>query len=136
MLRYTEDHEWIKLEGDTGTVGISPHAVEQLGDIVFIELPEVGASVNKGAAAAVFESVKAASEIYSPASGKITDVNSGMLEDRTAITADNAMDNWIFKIKINDETDLDGLMNEEKYNAMKNYMSEITCPNLINFWIS
>tara|TARA_B100001179_G_scaffold118602_1_gene84811 strand:+ start:350 stop:724 length:375 start_codon:yes stop_codon:yes gene_type:complete len=118
MLRYTEDHEWIKLEGDTGTVGISPHAVEQLGDIVFIELPEVGASVNKGAAAAVFESVKAASEIYSPASGKITDVNSGMLEDLTAITAENAMDNWIFKIKINDETDLDGLMDEENYNAM------------------
>ena len=118
MLRYTEDHEWIKLEGDTGTVGISPHAVEQLGDIVFIELPEVGTSVNKGAAAAVFESVKAASEIYSPASGKITDVNSGMLEDLTAITAENAMDNWIFKIKINDETDLDGLMDEEKYNAM------------------
>ena len=118
MLRYTEDHEWIKLEGDIGTVGISPHAVEQLGDIVFIELPEVGASVNKGAAAAVFESVKAASEIYSPASGKITDVNSGMLEDLTAITAENAMDNWIFKIKINDETDLDGLMDEEKYNAM------------------
>jgi glycine cleavage system H protein len=118
MLRYTEDHEWIKLEGDTGTVGISPHAIEQLGDIVFIELPEVGASVNKGAAAAVFESVKAASEIYSPASGKIIDVNSGMLEDLTAITAENAMDNWIFKIKINDETDLDGLMDEEKYNAM------------------
>ena len=118
MLRYTEDHEWIKLEGDTGTVGISPHAIEQLGDIVFIELPEVGASVNKGAAAAVFESVKAASEIYSPASGKITDVNSGMLEDLTAITAENAMDNWIFKIKINDETDLDGLMDEKTYNAM------------------
>jgi glycine cleavage system H protein len=118
MLRYTEDHEWIKLEGDTGTVGISPHAIEQLGDIVFIELPEVGASVNKGAAAAVFESVKAASEIYSPASGKITEVNSGMLEDLTAITAENAMDNWIFKIKINDERDLDGLMDEEKYNAM------------------
>ena len=118
MLRYTEDHEWIKLEGDTGTVGISPHAVEQLGDIVFIELPEVGASVNKGAAAAVFESVKAASEIYSPASGKITDVNSGMLEDLTAITAENAMDNWIFKIKIKDATELDSLMNEENYNAM------------------
>ena len=121
MLRYTEDHEWIKLEGDTGTVGISPHAVEQLGDIVFIELPEIGASVNKGAAVAVFESVKAASEIYSPASGKITDVNSGMLEDLTAITAENAMDNWIFKIKINDETDLDGLMDEENYNAMISY---------------
>ena len=118
MLRYTEDHEWIKLDGEIGTVGISPHAVEQLGDIVFIELPEVGASVNKGAAAAVFESVKAASEIYSPASGKITDVNSGMLEDLTAITAENAMDNWIFKIRIYDESDLDGLMDEEKYNVM------------------
>ena len=118
MLRYTEDHEWIKLDGEIGTVGISPYAVEQLGDIVFIELPEVGASVNKGTAVAVFESVKAASEIYSPATGKVTDVNSAMLEDLAAITPENAMDNWIFKIRINDETDLDGLIDEEKYNAM------------------
>ena len=118
MLRYTEDHEWIKLDGEIGTVGISPYAVEQLGDIVFIELPEVGASVNKGTSVAVFESVKAASEIYSPATGKVTDVNSAMLEDLAAITPENAMDNWIFKIRINDETDLDGLIDEEKYNAM------------------
>ena len=118
-LKYANSHEWARLEGDGKVVvGITDHAQDALGDIVFIELPEVGTSVNKGAAAAVFESVKAASEIYSPASGKITDVNSGMLEDLTAITADNAMDNWIFKIKINDETDLDGLMDEEKYNAM------------------
>ncbi|MEL0042021.1 MAG: glycine cleavage system protein H, partial [Candidatus Puniceispirillum sp.] len=81
MLKFSEDHEWARLEGDVCTVGISPHAVEQLGDIVFIELPEAGASVAKGDAVAVFESVKAASDIYTPASGKITTVNAALLDD-------------------------------------------------------
>ena len=75
MIKYSEDHEWIDLNGDTGTVGISPHAIEQLGDIVFVELPDVGINVDKGDAVAVFESVKAASDIYSPASGEIIEVN-------------------------------------------------------------
>ena len=119
-LLYSKEHEWVKVTelDPIVTIGITEYAAENLGDIVFIELPEVGEFVNKGTSVAVFESVKAASEIYSPATGKVTDVNSAMLEDLAAITAENAMDNWIFKIRINDEKDLDGLMDEEKYNVM------------------
>jgi glycine cleavage system H protein len=118
MLKFSEDHEWARLEGDVCTVGISPHAVEQLGDIVFIELPEVGASVAKGDAVAVFESVKAASDIYTPASGEITAINTALLDDLTSITPDKAMDNWLFKLQISDASDLDSLMDEDAYNAM------------------
>ena len=118
MLKFSEDHEWALLEGDVCTVGISPHAVEQLGDIVFIELPEAGANVAKGEAVAVFESVKAASDIYTPVSGEITAVNIALLDDLTNITPDKALNNWLFKIKISDASDLDTLMDEEAYNAM------------------
>ena len=118
MLKFSEDHEWARLEGDICTVGISPHAVEQLGDIVFIELPEAGASVAKGDAVAVFESVKAASDIYTPASGEITAVNAAVLDDLTSITPAKAMDNWLFKLQISDAGDLDSLMDEDAYNAM------------------
>ena len=118
MLKFSEDHEWARLEGDVCTVGISPHAVEQLGDIVFIELPEAGASVAKGDAVAVFESVKAASDIYTPASGEITAINTALLDDLTSITPDKAMDNWLFKMQISDASDLDSLMDEDAYNAM------------------
>jgi len=118
MLRYTEDHEWIQLDGDIGTVGISPHAIEQLGDIVFVELPEAGATINKGDAVAVFESVKAASDIYSPASGEVTETNEAMLEDLTSITPDRATESWLFKVKLNDTSELDELMDEEAYATM------------------
>ena len=118
MLRYTEDHEWIQLDGDIGTVGISPHAIEQLGDIVFVELPEAGATINKGDAVAVFESVKAASDIYSPASGEVTETNGAMLEDLTSITPDRATESWLFKVKLNDTSELDELMDEEAYATM------------------
>ena len=118
MLKFSEDHEWAILEGDVCTVGISPHAVEQLGDIVFIELPEAGASVTKGDSVAVFESVKAASDIYTPVSGEITVVNVALLDDLTSITADKAMDNWLFKLQISDASDLESLMDEDAYNVM------------------
>ena len=118
MIKYSEDHEWIDLNGDTGTVGISPHAIEQLGDIVFIELPDVGINVHKGDAVAVFESVKAASDIYSPASGKIVEVNTALLDDLTAITPEAAMDCWLFKVKVNDASDLDDMMDDAAYQAM------------------
>ena len=118
MLKFSEDHEWARLEGDVCTVGISPHAVEQLGDIVFIELPEVSASVAKGDAVAVFESVKAASDIYTPASGEITAINTALLDDLNSITPDKAMDNWLFKLQISDASDLNSLMDEDAYNAM------------------
>lgn len=118
MLRYTEDHEWIEMNDDTGTVGISPHAIEQLGDIVFVELPDVGTEVSKGDSVAVFESVKAASDIYAPAGGEITDVNSALLDDLSAITPDAAMDCWLFKIKVTDANDLDEMMDDAAYQAM------------------
>ena len=118
MLRYTEDHEWINLDGETGAVGISPHAIEQLGDIVFVELPEAGTTVSKGDSVAVFESVKAASDIYSPASGEITEVNTALLDDLASITPDRAHDCWLFKIKLADSSELDELMDDAAYNAM------------------
>ena len=118
MVKFSEDHEWVKLDGDIAEVGISPHAVEQLGDIVFIELPDIGTNVNKGDAVAVFESVKAASDIYSPAGGEIIDVNTALADDLGAITADDAMHNWLFKVKLTAPSDLDGLMDEDQYKAM------------------
>ena len=118
MIKFSEDHEWVKLDGDIAEVGISPHAVEQLGDIVFIELPDIGTNVTKGDAVAVFESVKAASDIYSPASGEIIDANTALADNFGAITADNAMSNWLFKVKLTAPPDLDGLMDEDQYNAM------------------
>ena len=118
MLKFSEDHEWAKLDDDSCSVGISPHAVEQLGDIIFVELPEIGTKVDKGDAVAVFESVKAASDIYSPAAGEITEVNSALLDDLSSITPANAMKNWLFKIKINDASDLETLMDEGAYNTL------------------
>ena len=118
MLKFSEDHEWVRLDGDIAEIGISPHAVEQLGDIVFIELPDIGTNVTKGDAVAVFESVKAASDIYSPAGGEIIDVNSALADDLAAITPDEAMQNWLFKVKLNAPSDLDDLMDEDQYKAM------------------
>ena len=118
MFKFSEDHEWAKLDNDICSVGISPHAVEQLGDIVFVELPEIGIKVDKGDAVAVFESVKAASDIYSPAAGEITEVNSLLLDDLTLITPESAMENWLFKLKINNASDLETLMDEGAYNAL------------------
>ena len=118
MLRFSENHEWVKLDGDIAEIGISPHAVEQLGDIVFIELPDIGTNVYKGDAVAVFESIKAASDIFSPAGGKIIDVNSGLAEDLAAITPNEAMKNWLFRVKLNTPSDLDDLMNEDQYKAI------------------
>ena len=118
MLKFSEDHEWVRLDGDIAEIGISPHAVEQLGDIVFIELPDIGTNVTKGDAVAVFESVKAASDIYSPLGGKIIDVNSTLADDLAGITPDGAMENWLFKVKLNTPSDLDDLMDEKQYKAM------------------
>jgi len=118
MLRYTEDHEWIKLDGDVGEVGISPHAIEQLGDIVFVELPDKGAAVTKGDPIAVFESVKAASDIYSPADGEIVEVNEPLLDDLSSIVPDKAHDCWLFRIKIANPSEIEGLMDEDAYKKM------------------
>ncbi len=112
---YTEEHEWIRVEGETATVGISDHAQEQLGDIVFVELPEVGKTLAKGEQAAVVESVKAASEVYAPVGGEVTEVN-GALEDRPELVNEDAEgEGWFFKMKLADPGELEGLMDRDGY---------------------
>lgn len=113
--RYTTDHEYVRAEGKIGTVGISSYAQEQLGDIVFVELPAVGATFKKGDEAAVVESVKAASEIYAPVSGTVTEVNDALSDEPGLINTDPAAGGWIFKIEIADEAELEGLMDDAAY---------------------
>ncbi|HEY4926467.1 MAG TPA: glycine cleavage system protein GcvH [Roseiarcus sp.] len=113
--RFSKDHEYIIVDGDVGTVGISEHAQAQLGDVVFVELPAVGDKVAKGAQAAVVESVKAASEVFSPASGEVVAVN-GALEGEPSLINEDAMGKgWIVKIKLSDPAELDELMDEAAY---------------------
>lgn len=113
--KYTEDHEWIKVDGDTGIVGISPYAAGQLGDVVYVELPEIGRDMAKGDEAAVVESVKAASEVYSPVGGEVFEVNT-VLEDAPETVNASADDKgWFLKIKITDADELESLMDEAAY---------------------
>ena len=114
---YTEDHEWISVDGETGTVGISAYASKQLGDVVFVELPDIGASFNKGDEAAVVESVKAASEVYTPIGGEVTEVNSTLEDAPETVNLSPDGDGWFFKIKIADADELSSLMDEAKYKA-------------------
>lgn len=113
--RYTADHEYIRAEGGIGTIGISDYAQQQLGDIVFVELPAVGTVFKKGDEAAVVESVKAASEIYAPVSGTVTQVNEALVDEPGLINSDPAEGGWIFKIDLSDDAELDGLMDEAAY---------------------
>jgi glycine cleavage system H protein len=113
--RYSEDHEYVRLEGTTGTVGISVYAQEQLGDIVFVELPTVGATFKKGDEAAVVESVKAASEIYTPVSGTVTAVNEALNGDPGLVNASPEAEGWLFKMEVSDPSELDDLMDENAY---------------------
>ena len=114
-LRFTQDHEWVRVEGDVGVVGISDHAQEQLGDIVFIDLPEVGKELSKGDEAAVVESVKAASELYAPAGGEILEVNESLGDDPAQVNSDPLGNGWFFKIRFSDPTQLDGMMDQAAY---------------------
>jgi glycine cleavage system H protein len=116
-LKFTEDHEWIRIEGDTATVGITDYAQEQLGDVVFIELPEVGKSLERGGEAAVIESVKAASEIYAPMDGQVAEVNQALADDPADINSDPMGAGWFFKLTIADPSQLEGLMDEAAYKA-------------------
>lgn len=116
-LKYTQDHEWIRVEGTTGTVGISDYAQAQLGDIVYVELPAVGAKVEKGGQFAVVESVKAASEVYAPVSGTVTEVNAALGDDPAKVNAAPTGDGWFVKITLSDPGELDGLMDEAAYAA-------------------
>lgn len=115
--KFTEDHEWIRVDGDIATVGITEYAQEQLGDVVFVELPDVGRTVEKGGEAAVVESVKAASEIYAPISGEITEANQAVADDPALVNGDPAGKGWFFKLKIADASELDGLMDEAAYKS-------------------
>ena len=116
-IRYTKDHEWIRIEGDEATIGITDFAQSQLGDIVFVELPEIGRKVEKGKEAGVVESVKAASEVYAPASGEVTAVNAGLADDPARVNADAMGEGWFYKIKLADAKDLGDLMDETAYKA-------------------
>jgi glycine cleavage system H protein len=118
MLKYTPDHEWLLIENDSATVGITQFAQEQLGDLVFVELPKLGAVLQSGGAAAVVESVKAASDVYAPIGGEVTEVNPRVTEDPTLINSDPTGAGWLFKMKIADKSQLDKLMDEQAYQAL------------------
>lgn len=117
MLRFTDEHEWLKGEGDIATVGITAHAAEQLGDLVFIELPKVGAKLKKGQAAAVVESVKAASDVYAPLDGTVTEVNAAAVEDPTTVGGDPQGAGWLYRMRLDDPAALEALMDEAAYAA-------------------
>lgn len=120
--RYTEDHEWVLLEGDTATIGISDHAQEQLGDVVYVELPEEGAVFAEGAQAATVESVKAASEIYAPVAGEVVEINGALNDKPDLVNSDPLGDGWFFKIKVADAGAVAKLMDE---NAYKEYVESL-----------
>jgi glycine cleavage system H protein len=114
-LYFTKDHEWIRVDGDVATVGISTHAQEALGDIVFAEVPDAGKSLSKGDDAAVVESVKAASDVYAPVGGEVVEGNAAVGDDPSLINRDPEGEGWFFKLKLSDPSELDGLMDETAY---------------------
>lgn len=118
MPRYfTQDHEWIEVDGETGTVGITDYAQGQLGDITFVELPEAGAAVKKGDAPCVVDSVKAASDVYAPVSGTVTDANSALADEPELVNSDPENGGWLFRLTLSDASELDGLMDKAAYDA-------------------
>ncbi|MDP8993672.1 MAG: glycine cleavage system protein GcvH [Pseudomonadota bacterium] len=114
---YTEEHEWIRVEGDSATVGITDFAQGQLGDVVFVEVPEAGRRVEKGGEAAVVESVKAASDVYAPASGEVTEGNQALVDDPSLVNSDPEGDGWFFKLRLSDRSELEWLMDAEAYKS-------------------
>jgi len=114
-LKFSKEHEWIRLDGDIATIGITQHATEMLGDIVFVELPELGSSVAKDGNAGVVESTKAASDIYTPVSGEIIENNQSIVDDPAKVNADPENEAWFFKLKITNKSEMDSLMNKEEY---------------------
>src|ERR1700692_4070579 len=122
-VRYTRDHEWIRLDGDVGVVGITTYAQSQLGDVVFVELPAIGKAFAKGAEAAVVESVKAASEVYAPASGEVVAVNDGPQGAHATVNERAEGKGWFLKLKLADPAELDGLMTDAQY---KDYLATLS----------
>ena len=114
-LRFTKDHEWVRLDGDLAVIGITDYAQSQLGDVVYVELPEPGHRVEQGKEAAVVESVKAASEVYAPVSGEVAEVNDALAADPAKVNADPLGEGWFMKLRLDDPKQLDGLMEEAAY---------------------
>jgi glycine cleavage system H protein len=114
-LYFTREHEWLRVDGEVATVGISDHAQEALGDIVFAEVPDAGRTLSKGGDAAVVESVKAASDVYAPVSGEVVESNQALADDPALINRDPEGEGWFFKLKLSDPSELDGLMDEAAY---------------------
>jgi len=114
-FRFTRDHEWVRLDGDLAIVGITDYAQSQLGDVVYVELPEIGHRVEKDKEAAVVESVKAASEVYAPVSGEVAEINERLTNDPATVNADPMGDGWFIKLRLDDPKELDSLMDEEGY---------------------
>ena len=123
-VKYSKEHEWLKLDGDVATIGITKHATEMLGDIVFAELPEKGSSVDKDGTAGVVESTKAASDVYTPISGDVIDTNQTIVDDPSKINADPEGEAWFFKLKIKDVKELDTLMNKDDYDKFAKESSQ------------
>ncbi|UKJ72363.1 glycine cleavage system protein GcvH [Azospirillum brasilense] len=116
-IKYTKDHEWVRVEGDVGTVGVSDHAQHQLGDVVFVELPDVGRQLTQGKEAAVVESVKAASDVFAPVSGEVIEANADLENDPSLVNAGAETTGWFFKLRLSNPSELDGLMDEASYKA-------------------
>ncbi len=114
-VKFSKEHEWLKVEGDVATIGITKHATEMLGDIVFVELPDVGTSIEKDGTAGVVESTKAASDVYTPISGEVVENNQSIVDDPAKINSDPENEAWFFKLKIKDKSEIDSLMNKEEY---------------------
>ena len=114
-VKFSKEHEWLKVEGDVATIGITRHATEMLGDIVFVELPDIGASIEKDGTAGVVESTKAASDVYTPISGEVVENNQSIVDDPAKIISDPENEAWFFKLKIKDKSEIDSLMNKEEY---------------------
>ena len=115
--RYTKDHEWVRHEGDTAVIGITDYAQEQLGDVVYVELPDIGRAIEQGNEAAIVESAKAASEVYAPVSGEVVAVNDEIVGDPAKVNADAQGEGWFIKVRLSDPKQLDGLMDEVAYQA-------------------
>ncbi len=115
IIKYTKDHEWVRVEGDTATIGISDYAQSQLGDVVFVELPEVGRALEQGKEAAVVESVKAASEVFAPVSGTVVEVNAALEADPATVNTGAQSDGWFFKLRLSKPGELDALMDQAAY---------------------
>jgi glycine cleavage system H protein len=118
MLKYTTDHEWLRVDGDVATIGITPYAQDKLGDLVFVELPSLGAKFGQGAPAAVVESVKAASDVFAPVTGEIVAVNDKLTNEPGLVNSDPTGDGWLFRIKFTDKSEVDALLDEAAYKAI------------------